>query len=583
MGAGEECMYNQLQSSIGELNKQYKKEGIMIEERLRITAWVLLAYKHGDIQNIDETVDEYLRGNVSSQDYLYIKEYVYTKTEYSGVIIKLIGNLTVYVDSGYDVLNELYKGKDGKNLGIVLTPGYVSEFMAELVGVTDGDTVVDTCAGTGSLVLGARRVANVGLVSVELNKTLYTLNKINSLLQVGVDWVSYNGDSIHKDLSGKGINKALLNPPYSYEENGMPFVVKILDDMVHEGLLAVIIQDSAGTGQAVKTNKQILTRHTLKAIIKMPADLFQPNAGVQTSIYIFEAHKPHDYRNTVRFIDFSDDGYKRTGRGTRKTGDPDKRYQNVLEVYKYGANSGVTDIEFIDACITDSGDDWNFNQHRVIDTTPTEEDFMKTVGDYIQFELSQIISGRKTIEELQAKKVTPPTDVQEPSGYKKFRVGDLFRVTGTKSTNAGTLEFKDCGVEFIGRTSVNNGVQGYIDELEYAPNEEGTITVSQVGTIVAQYRGASYYTSQNIAKLEYNRKLSKEEGLYFVTHINKHLQLYGGYQTPKLDDIKNIILELPVLAPNSKQIDWNAIRHVVVKKKSTIWLLVWRYTTEILR
>ena len=136
----------------------------------------------------------------------------------------------------------------------------------------------------------------------------------------------------------------------------------------------------------------------------MPADLFQPSAGVQTSIYIFEAHKPHDFRNNVRFIDFSDDGYKRTGRGTRKTGNPDKRYQDVLEVYKYGSNSGVTDIEFIDACITESGDDWNFNQHRVIDTTPTEDDFMNTVGDYIQFELSQIISGRKTIEDLQAKK-----------------------------------------------------------------------------------------------------------------------------------------------------------------------------------
>src|SRR5699024_8262396 len=108
--------------------------------------------------------------------------------------------------------------------------------------------------------------------------------------------------------------------------------------------------------------KQILSRHTYLGNIKMPADLFQPSAGVQTSIYIFEAHKPHDFRNTVRFIDFSDDGYKRTGRGTRKTGNPVKRYQDVLDVYKYGSNSGVTDIEFIDDVITESGDDWNFNQ-----------------------------------------------------------------------------------------------------------------------------------------------------------------------------------------------------------------------------
>ena len=77
-----------------------------------------------------------------------------------------------------------------------------------------------------------------------------------------------------------------------------------LDKMEKSGLGAIIIQDSAGSGKAVKTNQRMLKKHTLKASIKMPTDLFQPMAGVQTSIYIFEAGKPHDFEQTVKFIDF---------------------------------------------------------------------------------------------------------------------------------------------------------------------------------------------------------------------------------------------------------------------------------------
>lgn len=169
----------------------------------------------------------------------------------------------------------------------------------------------------------------------------------------------------------------------------MPFALQSLELMEKGGLLAIIIQDSAGTGKAVSTNKKILENNTLLASIKMPGDLFQPSAGVQTSIYIIKAGHPHDVKSKVKFIDFSDDEYKRTGRGLRKTGNPDKKYHDILDVYRYSDNTKGVDV--VEDVITLSGKDWNYDQHRVIDTTPTEEDFMKTVGDFLQFEISQIV------------------------------------------------------------------------------------------------------------------------------------------------------------------------------------------------
>ena len=55
-----------------------------------------------------------------------------------------------------------------------------------------------------------------------------------------------------------GATKLLLNPPFSYQENGMPFIEFGLNNMEKGGVGAIIIQDSAGTGKAEKTNKSIL-------------------------------------------------------------------------------------------------------------------------------------------------------------------------------------------------------------------------------------------------------------------------------------------------------------------------------------
>lgn len=175
----------------------------------------------------------------------------------------------------------------------------------------------------------------------------------------------------------------------------MPFALGALDAMVPGGKLAIIIQDSAGTGRAVKTNQQILSKHSLLASIRMPTDLFEPSAGVQTSIYVFAAHQPHDVKKQVRFIDLFEDGYKRTGRGLRTIGNPEQRYEDALEVHRYGTGAdNFTGVEYIDDTITLSGDDWNFTQHQVFDTVPTEQDFLKTVGDYMSFELSMILQGK---------------------------------------------------------------------------------------------------------------------------------------------------------------------------------------------
>ena len=52
------------------------------------------------------------------------------------------------------------------------------------------------------------------------------------------------------------------------------------------------------------------------------------------------------------------------------------------------------DAIFIEDFITDKGNDWNFEQHQIIDTKPTLNDFKKTVADYLAWEVEQLLKNK---------------------------------------------------------------------------------------------------------------------------------------------------------------------------------------------
>ena len=329
-----------------------------------------------------------------------------------------------------DIMGEMYSEflkyalGDGKEIGIVLTPPYVTKMMASLLGVNKDSRVMDLATGSAGFLISAMEImiqdtektygkkttnaenkikeikANQ-LLGVELNAEMFALAATNMILRGDGSSNIQTGDTFDTPqelYENFKANKLLLNPPFSFDENGMPFIAFGLDKMEKGGLGAIIIQDSAGSGKAVSTNKKMLKKHTLLASIKMPTDLFQPMAGVQTSIYIFEAHKPHDFEKTVKFLDFRNDGYKRTARAIQETSMPAKRYEDIIKIYKAGLNAkteadwDIKDI-YVEDFITGSGADWNFDQHKIIDTKPILKDFKKTVSDYLAWEVSNILKG----------------------------------------------------------------------------------------------------------------------------------------------------------------------------------------------
>ncbi|MDR0969938.1 MAG: SAM-dependent methyltransferase [Lentimicrobiaceae bacterium] len=413
-----------------ENNRDGKKIVGQIEEFLRVRdipddKQKLMLASFGEISKdaqrdektaLDKEIGKFINGDASAnkQIFTFIYENIFLSID------AMAGHLDIMGEMYSEFLK--YALGDGKEIGIVLTPPYITEMMAKLLNVDQNSKVMDLATGSAGFLISAmelmisdtetkfgkkttqanqkiEQIKKKQLLGVELNAEMYTLAATNMILRGDGSANIQKGNTFNtpaKLYTDFQANKLLLNPPFSFEENGMPFIAFGLDKMERGGLGAIIIQDSAGSGKAVKTNQSMLKKHSLLASIKMPVDLFQPMAGVQTSIYIFEAHKPHDYDKCVKFIDFRNDGYKRTSRSLQEIDEPEKRYNDIVKIYKGGTNAKVeaqwnlSEI-YVEDFITDSGVDWNFDQHKKIDTKPSFDDFRKTVADYLAWEVDQLL------------------------------------------------------------------------------------------------------------------------------------------------------------------------------------------------
>lgn len=354
------------------------------------------------------------------------------------VFTKIVDDLGIYYKIGLTtdftgkLFNEMYGwlgfSQDKLN-DVVLTPSYVTSLLVKLARVNKDSYVWDFATGSAGLLVAAMnemlndaknnikspeeltqkeiKIKAEQLLGLELLPDIYMLAILNMILMGDGSSNILNIDSL-TDFDGKyGFGKTdrifpadafILNPPYSKGGNGMVFVEKALG-MMNKGYASIIIQNSAGSGRAKDYCKRILEKHTLLGSIKMPIDIFIGKSSVQTNIYVFKVNEAHHKDEMVKFIDFSEDGYTRTNRkkasnNLKDTKQAKERYEELVNLVRFGKSklNIFTKKEYYEGNIDpNNGADWN--QSAPIDTKPTIEDFMKTVSDYLAWEVSNILKS----------------------------------------------------------------------------------------------------------------------------------------------------------------------------------------------
>jgi len=323
--------------------------------------------------------------------------------------------------TSYDIIGKFYEeflryaGITNVKKGIVLTPNHITTLFTELIDIKTNDVIFDPACGTGAFLIAGMnklvneieksnlsdkkyRVKNIKtkqLIGFEKSSTMYSLAISNMLFRGDGKSQIFNEDFFSdktNNILGNLPNKptiGFINPPYGGKDNKLnptkkeiQFLEKMLDNCSRYGV--IIAPLSTYFKDDVNRNR-ILSKHSLKYVINMPSELFQPNASTHTAIAVFETNKPHN-NSKVIFYDLKDDGFvlsKNKGRT-----DVLNKWSDIKKDLLKKLNHPKENEDFINLVYKEitGNDEWIIQAHSKINyENLSEKTFEKSIREYIIF------------------------------------------------------------------------------------------------------------------------------------------------------------------------------------------------------
>ncbi len=228
------------------------------------------------------------------------------------------------------------------------------------------------------------------LVGIEKRPDMFTYACSNMIMSGDGKSNIYHGDSF-SSTKKEQVKKleptvAFLNPPYDVGEDGqLEFIENALSLLRKGGRCVAIIQISCAISdknEAVHIREKLLRNHTLEAVFSMPTELFHP-VGVVTCIMVFKAHSPHPKELDTYFGYFRDDGFVKGKKGRVDSGSWQSIKESWLFYYrKKEQKPGLSVMRSVTA-----KDEWCAEAYMKTDYSKlTEDDFIKTIKDYVVYE-----------------------------------------------------------------------------------------------------------------------------------------------------------------------------------------------------
>lgn len=349
----------------------------------------------------------------------YFTEFLYNKIYRS---IKYTSSSEDYLGRFYGEFMS-YSGGDGQTLGIILTPRHITDLFCDLVDIQVDDTVIDPCSGTAGFLIASmhhmlsqtdnevkrKNIRQKQLHGIEIQAYMFTIATTNMILRgdgkshlINEDFLKQNPYKIQENIMP---TIGMMNPPYSQGSKKNPnlyeivFTEHLLNSITAGGKVIVIIPQSSMTGKskeekAIKAN--ILKKHTLEGVITLNKDTFY-GVGVMPCIAIFTTGEPHPKDKECKFIDFREDGFKISPHiGLIETEQAKDKKQHLLDVW---FNRLESETKFCVKTTVEADDEWLHSFYYFNDEIPTDEEFEKTIGDYLTFEYSMIMQNREYLFE----------------------------------------------------------------------------------------------------------------------------------------------------------------------------------------
>ncbi len=326
-----------------------------------------------------------------------------------------------------DVLGRFYgefisfSGGDGQTLGVVLTPGHITELFCDLIEIKSSDRVFDPCCGTGGFLIAAmhkmillspkdeKQIKEEQLHGIELREDMFSIATTNMILRGDGKSNLENLDFLKQsavDLQKNNYTVGFINPPYSQAKgkdtahlSEINFIKQLLDSLTEGGRCVAIVPLSTMVGKTKEdqqTKKKILDHHTLEGVITLNKNTFY-GVGTNACIAVFKAHIPHNKNKRCKFINFEDDGFivsKHIGLiGTQRA------ISQKVKLLDCWRDIEDPETKFMVKTTIKYTDEWLHSFYYFNDEIPKEEDFEKSISDYLTFEFNMISQGRSYLFE----------------------------------------------------------------------------------------------------------------------------------------------------------------------------------------
>lgn len=302
--------------------------------------------------------------------------------------------------NGEDVMgiffNEFNRYKGKSENGQVFTPGHVTSIMYRIIDVNINDKILDAACGSGAFLTKsmsnmiheaggfntdkAKKIMSEQLYGIEIDKRVFSLACANMLIhkdgKTNLEQMDSTSQEACNWIKEKQITKVLMNPPYERKYHPEIIIKNVLDNCVTGAKAAFLLPDKKLEKFSKSWRKDILKRHKLIKIIKLPEKTF--DEGVTVSIFVFEAGIPQNNQEIFTCY-IKEDGLERVKNQGR---------QDIKNKWQAIENSWV---EIIHKQTGDDSIKWiNPNEYLSYqkDEVPfyvSEDDFVKTMTDYLLF------------------------------------------------------------------------------------------------------------------------------------------------------------------------------------------------------
>ena len=326
----------------------------------------------------------------------------------------------------YEYLIEQFAENAGKKGGEFYTPRNVVKLIVALLEPKEGMRICDPACGSGGMLVESAKYIerqggnfkNLSLFGQEKNLGTWGICKMNMLLHGLPDADIRKGDVIRDPkflLDGQLMlfDRVIANPPFSlknwgFEEAqndgfgrfryGIPpqtkgdfaFVEHMVSILNQDGKMGVVVPHGVlfRGGSEGRIRESILREDIIEAIVGLPSKLFY-GTGIPAAIIIVNKNRPQERRNSILFIDASQEFQVGKNQNTLRPLDIEKvvqAYKDYKDVPKYCRVVPISEIE---------ENDHNLNISRYVDTTLEEEpiDVAATLR-----ELRELEARRREIE-----------------------------------------------------------------------------------------------------------------------------------------------------------------------------------------